>query len=292
MGGDARFYVDMVRFYRGEATEKPQAAPFNRRVLAPLAASIIPSKPMTALNIVNVWFLGLGLVFVYCSMRSLGANEEVAWTGSAVFVVSFPCFYYGAIGYVDPVLIGFLSLFVLGLSRRSNWLMIVSLLLGTLAKESMLLAVPAFVMSHLMRRETGWATRFWWSLAGVAAAVVPYVALKSLVAYEWNMAMEASLQTVLANLARPRSWLSFGLSFGLPGAVCSYLAMSASRRRRLLAHPAGVPLIIGGGGGLVLAIYAIIVAYADGRSIWTIYPFCLAMIGIMLANSHTSEQAG
>ena len=69
---------------------------------------------MTAINLVNLAALLCALLFTLRNIAWLGLGFAHQMFGGALFVISFPTFYYAAIGYVDPALICFLTLGVPG----------------------------------------------------------------------------------------------------------------------------------------------------------------------------------
>jgi hypothetical protein len=108
----------------------------------------------------------------------------------------------------------------------------------------------------------------------LALALCACYAAPLLLARQWSPPSPAppwqpSLATLQANLARPRSWQSFLLTLGLPGA----LGIAGLFTRRAWATLA--PLAVGLLGALALFAAALLVAYADGRFIWTAYPFAI-----------------
>src|SRR5436190_675742 len=132
---DQEHYVNLIRYLRGQIDASTLSAPFAYRLAGPLLASVLPLEPMTALNVVNLVALGIASLLIYRSILLLPRPFEVALAGSALFVFSFPTFYYGTIGYVDPVLILFLGLFVFAICAENRWLAATAFLLGCLAKE-------------------------------------------------------------------------------------------------------------------------------------------------------------
>ena len=80
------------------------------------------------------------------------------------------------------------------------------------------------------------------------------------------------------NATRSRSWLSFLLTFGVPGALA--LGVLLDRRRFPLADIG--PLLTGLAMSLLLFAYAMLTAWADGRFAWAGYPFTIPLAMLVL----------
>lgn len=278
--GDARFYVAMVEYFRSGEESPDLRMPFAGRVLAPWLASRLPLAPMTALNVVNLASLLGCFALLTAAMRRLGANGRAVLAAQALFVFSFPTFYYATIGYVEPVLLLGLGGVVLGIATGSTTLAVVALVAGCAVKESMLLAVPAVAL--VAGREGGARRAAAVGAAALLLGIGVTLAVRHVVPAAPGEAAGPSLERVLSNAGRVRAWAGNVLTFGPLGAVAGCLLASAARRRRLFAHPAGVPLLVGAGASLLLAAYAFAGAYADGRFLWTMYPFAVPMVAQML----------
>jgi hypothetical protein len=99
---------------------------------------------------------------------------------------------------------------------------------------------------------------------------------------------EVSMQSLQSNLSRPRAFLAIALSFGLPGLLAVWLTVA---RKQVLWRRAAVtvPLLAGLATSLALTAYAVLSAYADGRFIWTSYPFTIPL-GMVLLSEWTSQE--
>ncbi len=291
-GGDQRHYAEVVRYLRGQTDASTLSAPFAYRLAAPLLAHRLPLEPMTALNIINVLALGFTTLLIHRTVLRLPRSTQAAFIAAALFVFSFPTFYYGSIGYVDPVLIVFLALFVLGCCNRNHRLVAVAFLLGCWAKESMLLTIPAYVAFASSHPGFTRARRLILSCAVPAIGSGMVLGMRWLIPVHQNLSHAPSLQIVMSNAERPRAWLSILLSMGIPCWVLSVLLCLKSGRRRLFGHPAGLALGLGALGVVLLLASAFCAAYVDGRPVWLVYPFALPMIAIMWTGEMNGRNAG
>lgn len=276
--GDASVYVAFVEHLRGTGDGSIVKAPFIFRPLVPLIAAQLPWSPLTSINIVNVLSLAAGVLMLYLTALRLGLSRRLGAAAGALFAVSFPAFYYGAIGYVDPVLVSLLMAGVYFLVSDMAAPFLLVLAAATLTKESALLLVLASAGACVPADGRGRR------VALFAAAAALFVAISLLMRasephagrYLWV----PSLEYLLFNVSRPRAWISLLLSFGLPG----LLALNACRKS-LPSTPAVHLLKAGFAASLLLAAGSLFSSYADGRAIWASYPFAipLGLMGIAAA---------
>jgi hypothetical protein len=276
--GDALAYVQYVKWFRGEDVSRylhpKQSWPF--RPFAPAVASLLPFDPMTSLNILNLVAHLIALCFIYLIILRLGFKYRWRIVGCLIYIFSFPTFYYGAIGYVDPVLLCFLSIGTY-LIINEQWIQLAFvIILGTLVKETIIILIPVSISYFILHGISRKKQAVFIMLYCLSFIAVYYVAERynpTAKAYIW----QPSLEKLLDNLARPRSYLSFLLSFGFPG-VLSLFAI-----RQLTKSPAQEvfvnlrPFVAGLITTFVLSMYAMLTAFADGRTIWTSYPFTIPL---------------
>lgn len=282
---DETQYVEMVEHYRGLAPDGPLWAPFTYRPLAPWLAARLPFEPLTALNILNLLAL-LGATFFVWQTLSL-YEPSPAWqlAGTLAFVWSFPFYYYGTTGLVDPPAL-FLIAAGLHLLLTDRWWGFVAVgLLGGLTKESVALLWPvALVRLAVTRRHLPGA---------VAASVLFPIGFTLTTAVARATAPSPGDYTFWKgvmlgeNLARPRTYFSFALSLGLQGLFAA-LAVAPLRRISAEGRRAYLPLVAGFLGSLALFGVALLTAHPDGRFVWLAHPF-LTPIAVLGARSYLGD---
>jgi hypothetical protein len=281
--GDQVRYIDMVLHFRGQPTEHALKAPFVYRPLVPFLASWLPLRADTAINVLNLAALAGALLLLLGLLRRLGLGRPATFLGGLLFVASFPVFYYGTIGYLDPVMV-----FVLTLGLRfilaGQWLA----LLGTLAsglfvKESALLLLPVVAVALALDRSAP-RQRLGWFLASLVVAVVGLSAARLPLPVSEPHGWLPESAWLRVNLARPRCWLSLLLSLGLPGALAIHAMIQQTRSPvpPLLPQRSLWPLVSGLLGALALACYSLVSAYTDGRFIWLACPFSIPLAAAWL----------
>ncbi len=291
-GGDQQHYIDVVQYLRGQTDFSTLNAPFAYRLAGPLLASLLPLEPMTALNIVNLLALGITALLIQRTILLLPRSLEAAFAGAALFVFSFPTFYYGTIGYVDPVLILFLALFVFGCCSQKHSLIATAFLLGCLAKESMLLTVPAYVAFVWSQPRHTRMRHLMWAAAVLAAGTTVVFAMRWFIPLDHDLTRVPSLPVLFFNASRPRAWFSTLLSMGIPGSLLGVLLCLRIGRERLFGHPVGLPLCFGALGSIILLAATFCAAYVDGRPGWMFYPFAVPMIALMWTGKMSKQNAG
>jgi hypothetical protein len=278
---DAAFYISNVKFFRGDTTP-PYAlwAPFNERLLVTLAAAPLPFDAMTSINIVNVLFLLIAIYFLYKTLLLYDLNKKLIWTGLYLFAISFPTFYYSTIGYIDS---GVLLMIFMGnyaiLTNRPP-LFLLAVVLGTLAKEGIVLLVPVAVAYAYSTKNRRW---YAYALLALVLYLVVWGAVKRHMPNTHGttplLFWKPIGWRIADNLTRPNFYLSSLFSFGIPW---SLMLVFLVWRRNELKHfyRSDLPLLTGAFFGFMLWVYSIFSAHADGRFFWIAYcyPILLGMI--------------
>jgi hypothetical protein len=267
---DAEHYVRYVEVLRGEAEELPPA-PFRYRPLAPVLAAPLPVGPLTAINVVNLVALAAASVGLWKLVRLLGLSERHADVGCLLFIVSFPTFYYGTIGYVDPVAIALTTWGVWAVLADRRLLVVLLVALGAVTRESTVI-LPALGVVWLGRTGQG-SRRLVWSLVWLGTFVATAVTVRAVLYDSGTNVWRPSLDTAVDNLTRPRTWLSATLTLGVP--VALILLRIPGRHGLRRDHL----VFLGTGAALCLGVfaYAVLGAYADGRFLWPIYAFTVPL---------------
>jgi hypothetical protein len=241
-------------------------------------AAPLPFASVTAINVVNVAALALGALGVWWILSALGVDGRRRVLGDLMFIVSFPTFYYGSIGYVDPVSIAFI-VFGTGAVLTDHRMQVLGLVaVGALAKETTIIVVP-LAIAVLAVRGAGRRRVLAWSAAWAGAFLATTLLLRWSVHDDGTNLWRPSLEHAIENLSRPRTWLSAVLTLGVPAAVVARYALrfTSLGRDRVVLFGGGILLSIG------LFAFAIFSAYADGRFLWPICAFTVPVAILFLA---------
>jgi hypothetical protein len=271
--GDSPHYMKYVDFFRGKAPIAEVLLPFRYRPLAPLLASLLPvENPMTALNVINLLCLYLALFFLFYFLKHLGFSFWYVLGGCFMFSISFPTFYYGVIGLVDPV---FICLFVAGsyCIFKQKWLVFIFVLfLGALAKEIIALLIPVAVF-FLWKTERPWKVKL---AVFLLVYVVPSLLLRYLFRqdsyYHWIPSAD-----ILARNIRLRALLSVILTLGLPGFVSLGFVWHYKKLKQAPGEKLVTPLFVGVIVTVLLLIFSMLTAHTDGRFVWPMTVYCIPL---------------
>ena len=176
-GGDYPYYVQMAQ----APLENSAPSPWRYRLLNPFLASLLMNAGIPT----NVAFLSLTTVFAAAScvlmriyLQQLGLSVFGARAGALLFAVSVGAYiplrrYYG---YTDALTNSLILLVLVLTAARRHWLTVVTLGVGTVAKESLLLLLP-WLTRRLVAIGTPWRA----TLAVIGVPVAVFLALRLIV---------------------------------------------------------------------------------------------------------------
>jgi hypothetical protein len=276
--GDADEYVRLVHHYRGVLDAMP-TAPFSYRPLTPWLAAQLPMTAMTALNVVNVAWLGVGLWWLDGLLAHLGRDARQRRLGGLLYAVSFPTFYYGSIGYVDPAVVALAVGGAASILTARWWLLAAVVATGAMTKETIAILLPVLATHLWLSPQSApvpWRRRVALLVSIVAVYLTVSYACRQLAVPDKPYVWSPSWLGLMRNLPRVRAWISAALGFGAPGVLCTWVAWRWSRdpaaRQRFVEHAA---LFAGVATSLGLFALAMVSAYADGRPLWLGYAFAI-----------------
>lgn len=285
-GDDAR-YTEHVMWFRGVAEDDETVTlypPFVYRPLVPALASLLPFPARTSINILNILALLCGLVALFHTQKHLGVSDPYSLLGCALYVVSFPVLHYGAIGFVDGTLIGFLCVGAWAIITWRPVVIAVVILLGPLLKETTILLLPVLAAEMCSRQHVRKHLPYFLLL--VAGFFAVYLLIRLTAPVDGSFVWLPSFDQFYRNIARGRFFISYPLSFGLPAILLIWLLIRGDAASRRLLVTRGLSLTTGLVFALLLAGFALFAAVADGRFVWTTYPFVIPLVTMLL------EEAG
>jgi hypothetical protein len=274
---DVEGYRRLSEYFRGDTPADSLISPFCFRPLVPAAASLLPFSSLTSINLLNLVSLFLTVVVLDRTMKQIGLGERARLVGALLFIVSFPTFYYGTLGFVDPPSLLVVSIASFLILRGQDRAMFALVPLAVLVKETnaIIALLPAIRGWASGERPIGPAVRLSATLAFIAllvAAGIRVVAPFPDPEFIWWPRLAA----VLKNTSRPRAQLSFLLTAGLP-TLLAVVGLFAGRVQARIAREQYRYFV--GGSLLALSLYgySLTAAYADGRVVWIIYPFAIPL---------------
>lgn len=274
---DVEGYERLVHYFRGQAPADSMISPFCFRPLAPAVAAVLPASPGVAINLFDLaCLLACALLLERIGAR-VGLGGRGRWAAGLMFALSFPAFYYGTIGFIDPAAILFAALMLLLVLRGSGpALLVPAMVLAVLAKETN----AAFALLPLATLFHGEGKA--WGALGMAALLLAVAAGTHLIVRlaapfpGHELFWSPSLSAAVENLSRPRTFLSLLLTIGIPTGFAALAAFTGKARRVISSREASV-LATGVLLSIALYAYSIVSAYTDGRIIWASYPFLIPL---------------
>ena len=288
---DAYEYTAFVEYLRGEASPGQLTAPFVYRPLVPWLAAQLPAEPLTAINLINVTAIWGSAIILYRMQRVCGAGTRWSAAGCAMFIFSFPTFYYGSIGLVDPVLVLCIALATYSLVRDKWPWFHVAFVVGLLTKESAVILLPVALSYLILQRRMPWRrvaiAAIWLACVFLAVTLLTRLLYPAdSPAYVWSPAWTR----IVSNITRLKTWASFMLSLGLPGLLGVYAASHWKQAWFQERRQHFGPLLVGMAMSFALFAYAMVSAYADGRFIWLSYPFAIPLATSALSLRHQNQR--
>lgn len=284
VGEDAAHYVAMTELYKTGKSNFVPLSPFTYRPLIPYLASKLPFTAITAINIINVSCLILGAIYMYLLIRNISGRKDYALFGGLLYTISFPVFYYGSIGYVDPAAISLMSIASYYMYQRKWMYFLAILFLAGFVKETIILVIPiAFIF--LLINHTRIAV-----LLGICTSMISLYLLSTYIARSISIdpnqvIWAASPNIFFDNISRSRTWVSFLLGFGIPGILATYLLIKSIISKQWSILLLTLPWVAGVGLSLSLFVVSILSAYSDGRFIWPSTVYAIPLIFTILSQT-------
>jgi hypothetical protein len=276
---DVEQYEKYVEYFRGNKNLADELeGPFSYRPLVPLLASLLPFEPLTSVNLVNYFFLTLGLIYLIKLLLKLGFNEKEIIIGNLIFIISFPLFYYATSGYIDASLIGIMLISNYYLMTNRYFLFILSFTIGIFIKETVIVLLPVSTVYYLLNEKT--KIKFvkisipiilYFIVVGVIRNFAPQKEI-----YVWK----PSYEILTYNLLRIKTYITFILTLGIPGLLSFYLVLTENRKN--VPKEILYPLFTGILFSFLLWVYSLFAAYSDGRQLWMSYVFAVPLSTYLL----------
>ena len=283
---DARYFVAYVEYFRGEKPSYIIRPASNWRMLVPYVASVLPLKPLTAINITNQILLLLSMVLLYYSMLHVGISKGYVWLGLLLFTFSFPAFYYTAIGYVDAGVMFFVSAGIYTTLKKWWWLLLMTFAAGFLAKESIVVLIPFAAIYAWMQGYKKHAMLFTLLLTWL------YVTESYLVRHyayitpgeKNNLFWVINADNIRLNLHRINSLLAPLLTLGIVGLIYLFNIKSSLKINKPLAWASLAMLAC----CMAMYAFAFITTFADGRPFWLAY-YTMIIVGMYAMHHQTKN---
>ncbi|WP_337864990.1 hypothetical protein [Ignavibacterium sp.] len=267
-------YQKYVQFFRGNKNVANELeGPFSYRPLVPLLASVIPFQSNTSINLINLFFLTLGLIYLLRLLRLFGFNENQSIIGGLFFILSFPLFYYATSGYIDGSLLGILLISTYYLFDDKYFLFILTFTLGIFIKETIIILLPVAIIEFMIKEKS--KIKFLKVIIPVLLYFLVIVLIRKIAPHKESYVWKPSIDILIYNLVRVKTYLSFLLTFGIPGLLATYLIIT--KKIQMISKEISYPILAGFLFSFLLWLYSLFAAYSDGRQLWITYVFSIPL---------------
>ena len=278
---DAEKYVAITNYFRGEADQDELHPPFSYRPLVPFIASLLPFKAMTSINIINLVVMVIAIFILYKLLHYLGIDFSTNIIACGLFVFSFPTFYYTTIGFLDPGLIFLLTIgtfFIL----KNKWIQLLLVIsFGVFVKETIII-LPMLLTAYLYFSKRLLTKDGIILLVSITIFIIGFYVTRMIVPTNPDVGWVPSVEQLIFNITRPRSYISFILSFGIQGLLALFIYKYKNSFWFDQKFNVTATLITGVFISFALFGFSMLSAYADGRFIWTSYPFTIPLAAMVI----------
>ncbi|MDQ3193931.1 MAG: hypothetical protein M3P82_02910, partial [Bacteroidota bacterium] len=163
------------------------------------------------------------------------------------------------------------------IARKFYWFILL-IIAGTLATEKIIIIFP-FMAAYLFVNKISIKN----SLLFISSSVIAYLILSFIlrnytpsntVSYLWI----PDSKFILQNIYRPKTYLSFIITLGIPGSIV-LISLFRFSKKQIMQYSY---YYIGCFTSVLLYVYSIFSAWSDGRTLWTMYPFAIPLSVLFL----------
>jgi hypothetical protein len=273
MSLDSYNYVQYVNYYNGEDVADEITKPYTYRFFIPFIASLLPFDSFTSLNLINLSSEILTVLFLMYIFAAMGFSEKIQLAGAILFAFSFPVFYYGVVGLLDAPAILIITIGIYLVLKNKYILLLLLLAFGAMINEKTILLLPFFFAFKL--KDKSFKTSLIQSaIMGIIFITVNLVARKLTINADSQFIWTVSMDSLIYNLGRIRTYISLILTGGIPLLLLLFSLQKFDKYDKLnFALFVGVIMVA------LMIVYSLTAAYTDGRFMWYIYPFALPLCG-------------
>ena len=166
-----------------------------------------------------------------------------------------------------------ISLYVL---LKEQWILLILLvIISTGVKETSIVIVFVSIVYILFKTNLRVSSKIALIASYIAVYSSAIVIIRNIFGTDSEYIWLPKIQTVLYNISRPKTYLSFILTLGMPGMLSffhlKYLKKYYKQKSIKLI------LLLGFATSIMLFVYSIFSAKSDGRFIWTSYPYTIPL---------------
>jgi hypothetical protein len=285
---DIKNYVNFTEYFKGKLPLDSTSVPYSYRPLVPFLASLLPTDSLLGIVIINIAALLLSVLSIFFILKKEHFSFGLRTIGCLLYIFSFPVFYYVSAGYIDSSALCIICLVVLAAVYKKYLALPVIFLVGALVKEVIIIALPFALIYYYQQREkkSEDVKIVFTVILSITFFLVAYYYSRATFAVVSNFMWLPGLSSIQQNIFRAKTYLSFTLSFGVVGIlavmqiIADFKEFTSSGKHSInifLKEYPSLPYVTGIIASLALYCYSFVAAYADGRFIWTAYPFMIPL---------------
>lgn len=273
---DVNSYISNVKYFRThDSNDENLVPPFTYRVLPTYIASTLPFNEITSINIINLFFHFIALILIDLILLKLNFSPGSISLSRLLYIFSFPVFYFGTSGHVDPAIIMFLFSGIYFTLQKQFYFLVLITFFGALSKESMILILPFYLFQNRLDSKSLIKT----IILSASFLVGTYLS-RQIIPVDDSFLWKIEEETLQMNLARSRTYLSFILAYGHFFLLILLTMFFKKNIKDMKAFYISSFL------GVCTFIYAIFAAYPDARFLWLAYPFSLPIIASLFHSNN------
>lgn len=282
---DQQNYYNFTEYFKSQNTIESVSTPYSYRPLLPFISSLLPFDSLLSISIVSILSLIVSMWASWLTIKKLGFAQCYSILSLFLFVLSFPLFYYGSGGYLEPFSNMIIYLIVLATVYNNTTGVVLLFIIGAATKETTIIALPFVLLYALVNNKKNKTSKMKALLITIIIFAV-FIATNLIIRKQFGVSADyvwtPAYHTIMENITRPKTYLSFILSFGLPGLFSTLLIGRLLKSKNTLSLINQSPYILGGLSAILISFYSVIAAYADGRFVWTGYPFFIILSAVYL----------
>jgi len=177
-------------------------------------------------------------------------------------------------GLVDSAIIFFITLGVFLILKRMWILLGLCLIIGVLAKETIILIFPFLCTFLEMDKTITLIKKMMLVFVYIIIVAATYYLVRKSVIGIVELSWVPRFGKFIANVKRPYMWINLIISFGIPGFLAIFHIIKNFNK---FSKKIDFTFMIGLVFAFLVFLFAIVAVYADGRYVWLTYPFSIPL---------------
>lgn len=283
---DVEQYELFVEHFRGNETASSKLeGPFMFRPMVPFLAAFLPFDALTSINLINLLLLCTAVIFVGKTAEYFYLSNKSRILTQLTFILSFPLFYYGTSGYIDPSLIALSTVLIYLMLTAKIVLFYLLFLIITAVKETVIVFIPVWIL-WVFSSQKPLNRKLILAVIPIIIFIISYTLIRLLAVNSSDYLWVPSLEIFQSNISRVKTFLSFLLTVGFPGLFLLIFILKYKKLSLRLYNFLWVGTIL----VFLVWIFSLFSAYSDGRQLWLSYVFTIPIMMLYLKRREEFNQ--